>query len=566
MKKLLKEILREIKKKKITNQKQLDSLKKEIIKKYKFKEVPTNSDILAVADSDERKKLKWMGIKPIRAISGVNVIAIMTKPIACKHGKCIYCPGGIDSYFGTVPQSYTGKEPATRRAIRNFYDPYLQVFNRLEQYVAMNKIPEKIELIIMGGTFPSFPRAYQEEFVYYAFKALNDFGKLFFINDKLSIKKFNNFFELPGDIENEERVRRVQKKVLELKNKKEKGKDKINLKKIHKENESSKVKCVGLTIETRPDYGKLKQGNEMLELGATRIELGIQSVYDDVLKFIERGHTIKDSIESIRILKDLGFKINLHYMPGLTNLKRDFEGMKGLFSPEFNPDMLKIYPCMVLKGTKLYELYKQGKYKPLTTKEAAKLIIRFKKIIPKYCRIMRIQRDIPSYVIEAGVDITNLRQYIDELGKKCQCIRCREIGLYLKNHPNYKIKKKNLKLNSIYYKASKGIEFFISIDDVKNNVLFGFCRLRFPSQFLRKEITEDSVLIRELHVYGEAESIGTKGKIQHSGFGKRLLKEAENISKMYRKNKLVVISGVGVRGYYARLGYKRDGPYMSKRL
>ncbi len=551
--KLLKEILKQIKSKKIKNQKQLDNLKKKIVKKYKVKKIPTNADILSVCNSKERDKYKdLLGIKPTRVLSGVNVIAIMTKPIPCPHGKCIMCPGGVESYFGDVPQSYTGKEPATRRAIRNFYDPYLQVFNRLEHYVVMNKIPEKIELIIMGGTFPSFPKKYQEEFIYYSFKALNDFGNYFFYKNKLNINKFNKFFEFPGDIEDKKRVKRIQKKILKLKLKK-----KANLIKVHKINEKSKVKCVGLTIETRPDYGKLKHGNEMLRLGATRIELGIQSVYDDVLKFIERGHTIKDSIESIRILKDLGFKINLHYMPGLTNRKRDFEGMKKLFSSDFAPDMLKIYPCMILKGTKLYELYKKKKYIPLKTKEAAKLITKFKKIVPKYCRIMRIQRDIPTYMTEAGVDMTNLRQHINA---KCECIRCREIGLYLKNHPNYKIK--NLKLNAIHYKASKGTEFFISIED--KNALFGFCRLRFPSQFLRKEITHDSALIRELHVYGEAEQIGRKGMIQHKGFGKRLLKEAENICRMYRKNKVIVISGVGVRQYYKKLGYKKDGPFMSK--
>jgi len=556
-KKVLKEILKIVIKNNVNNQKKLDSLKKEIIKKYKIKKIPTNADILTEANSKEREKLKWMGIKPTRTLSGVNVIAIMTKPIPCPHGKCIYCPGGINSYFGDVPQSYTGKEPATRRAIRNNYDPYLQVFNRLEQYTAINKIPEKVELIIMGGTFPSFPRKYRESFIGYAFKALNDFSKYFFSRNRLNIKKFNNFFELPGNIENEKRIRRVQERILKLKGK-------YDLIKEQKRNENSKIRCVGLTIETRPDYGKLKEGNEMLRLGATRVELGIQSVYDDVLKFIERGHTIKDSIESISILKNLGFKINLHYMLGLIKeRKKELHGLKLLFKKqEFRPDMLKLYPCMILKGTKLYELWKAGKFKALTTKQAVSIISEFKKkIIPKFCRIMRVQRDIPTYMTEAGVDMTNLRQMINV---KCNCIRCREIGLFMKKHPDYK--PRNLELIKRYYKASEGTEFFISIEDIKNDVLFGFCRLRFPSHFLRKEITQDSALIRELHVYGEAEKIGKKGKIQHKGFGKKLLKEAEKICRTYYKKKIVVISGVGVRNYYKKLGYKQEGPYMVKGL
>jgi elongator complex protein 3 len=249
-------------------------------------------------------------------------------------------------------------------------------------------------------------------------------------------------------------------------------------------------------------------------------------------------------------------------MPGLpgSNLKKDLAAFKEIFRNEnFRPDMLKIYPCMVLKGTELYNLYKKDKYKPLTTKQAANLIIEFKKLVPEYCRIMRVQRDIPTFMTEAGVDKTNLRQHIENLMKqkniRCKCIRCREIG-------NKIIKK--IIIKKIKYKASRGIEYFISAES-KNNIV-GFCRLRFPSQQLRKEITKNSALIRELHVFGPAVSFGKRGSAQHRGIGSRLLKEAEKIAKKNRKNKVVIISGIGVRQYYSQLGYKRDGPYMSKIL
>jgi len=319
-----------------------------------------------------------------------------------------------------------------------------------------------------------------------------------------------------------------------------------------------------LTAETRPDFGTLKEGNELLRLGATRVELGVQSVYNEALKNINRGHTVKQSKESIRTLKDLGFKLNFHYMPGLPGIGRekDLEGMKKLFTDsDFRPDMLKIYPCMVIPETKLYGEYKKGKFTPITTKEAISLIKEFKKYVPPYIRIMRVQRDIPTFMTTAGVDRTNLRQMIDNSGHKCKCIRCREAGhLFAKKG----IKPKNVKIKVLEYDASGGKEFFISAEDFKQNILLGFCRLRFPSQTLRKEIVKDSAIIRELHVYGEAAEIGTIGDTQHKGWGKKLLKKAEEIAKKHKKEKVIVISGVGVREYYRKLGYKKEGVYMVK--
>src|SRR3989338_1156885 len=521
-----------------------------------------NADI-----KDIQKIRKFLIAKPTRTISGIAACAVMTKPFPCPHGKCAYCPGGLNSAFGTVPQSYTGKEPATRRAIRNNYNAYLQVMNRLEQYVVAGHVPDKIELIVMGGTFPSCPMNYQEDFIKNALQAMNDFSSLFIDkNSALNLVKFKEFFQLPSDIADKKRTKNIHTKLLKIKNSRKTALEKEQLR-----NEKSNIRCVGLTIETRPDYGKLEHGNEMLRLGCTRVELGIQTIYDDVLKKIERGHSVKDSIDSTRILKDLGFKINYHVMPGLPGVSKeqDLSALKTLFEDEnFKPYMLKIYPCMVMKGTKLFEEWKTGKFKPLTTKEAAELITEFKKFVPEYCRIMRVQRDIPTYVTSSGVDKTNLRQYVEQLCKqrniKCRCIRCREAGFnpITKNNINLN----NIKIKIIEYNASKGKEFFIAAEDEKNDILFGYCKLRFPSQSLRKEITKESALVRELHIYSPSVALGEKSEssYQHRGFGKMLLKKAEETAKQNKRKKILVLSGIGAKEYYSKLGYKKEGHYMSK--
>ncbi len=609
------QIITEIKEKKINTQKTLNEVKRVLAKSYHLKTIPTNIEILLSLPKTKIKEFKAILItKPTRTISGVAPLAIMTAPFPCPHvqsgGPCIMCPGGPNSEFGEVPQSYTGKEPATMRGIRNKYDAYLQVFNRLEQYILLGHNCEKVELILMGGTFPSFPLEYQEEFVKNAFKAMNDFSELFYdqknknpnrskqrgifnvhkgeipfgtqetrfprvcSESKITASrrvldpsqtnktgfnylKFKEFFELPAqDLHDQNRVNRIHDRLFKIKNK-----TKTTLETEQGRNETAKIRCIALCIETRPDYGLLEQGSQMLTLGCTRVELGIQSVYDDVLKKIKRGHTAADTKKSIRILKDLGFKVAGHYMPGLPGVdhNRDLQGMKLLFKdPDYQPDMLKIYPCLVVKGPQLYEQYKQGEFKPLAAENAAKLIVEFKKFIPEYCRVQRVQRDIPTHQIEAGVEMTNLRQYLHEHFKvKCRCIRCRE-------PKGGKINWKTAEIKVNEYAASKGKEFFISAE--AEDTLIGFCRMRFPSESLRKEITTQSALIRELHVYGTATALGEAGAVQHRGWGKKLLQKAEEIALAAGKNKLVVISGVGARGYYQKFGYTKEGVYMVKGL
>jgi elongator complex protein 3 len=553
----------------------------------------------------------------------------MSEPYPCPHtikgiGPCTYCPGGPGSPFGDVPQSYTGKEPSTRRSIRNSYDPYLIVFNRLEHYVAMGKVPDKAELIIQGGTFTFFPKAYQEYFVKYALKAMNDFSKLFF-DEKggIDMLKFKEFFELPRVMDDEDkRTKRIQQKlkciknldlssletgekidrlfedrdffseqsaisiskhnellnenanVIAIKNVQNRlnaeDNQNISLKRIQKENETALIRCVGLTIETKSDFGKLYHGNLMLELGCTRVEIGVQSIYNNVLEATNRGNTVTDNLESIRILKDLGFKINAHYMPGLplTTKEMDLIGLKTLFeNPDYRPDMLKIYPCMVMEGTKLYEDWKAGKFNPLTTKEAAEIIAEAKRFVPEWCRIMRVQRDIPTFATASGVDRTNLRQYVEKICKekniKCRCIRCREAGFHIKNE---KIDLKNVQIKITEYRASNGKEFFIAAE--QSGILFGFIRMRFASQFLREEITQSSALIRELHVFSAAAQIGKRAEdsFQHRGIGKNLLMKAEEIATQNGKDKMVIISGIGAREYFRKHNYELEGVYMVKRL
>ncbi len=540
------ELIESVKAKKLSKE-DFSRLKQILCKKYKIIEVPTDVAILTHADKEDLSFLKkYLKTKPVRTISGVAIVAIMTKPHKCPHGKCTYCPGGVDSAFGDVPQSYTGREPATMRGIRLGFDPYLQVFSRLEQYIVTGHNPDKVELIIMGGTFPSLPKKYQEEFAAFAFKAMNDFSKLFYKKGEFDFDKFRDFFELPGKITDKERGKRIIEKL-------KKQKKTADLEKEQKLNEKSDIRCVGLTMETRPDYATETQVEEMLKLGATRVEVGVQSIFDDVLKKIERGHTVKETIEAFKILKNNGFKLNAHYMIGLpgSGREKDIEGLKKLFSDEnFRPDMLKIYPCIVTKGTRVYDDWKKGEYKALTTEEAGEIISEAKRIVPEYCRIMRIQRDIPSTVIEAGPKMTNLRQYVKELmdkkGITCRCIRCREIQ-------NREIKNPELKV--LEYDASGGKEYFISIEE--NDFIIGFCRLR---------IADGTAFVRELHVYGSAEEIGEKGQTQHRGFGKQLMKKAEEIAKKNKVKKIKVISGVGVREYYRKLGYKKEKEYMVKKV
>jgi elongator complex protein 3 len=537
--------------------------KRRLCEEYHIVDIPTDIWILAHLDAAQLAfATPFLLSKPVRSRSGVLVVAIMTRPSRCPHGRCSYCPGGLSSEFGDVPQSYTGHEPASMRGARASYDAYLQVFSRLEQYVIGGHDPQKVELIIMGGTFPGEEASYQESFVREAFQALNDFSGHFYRDGGLDVERFREFFLLPGSVYDEQRVASVASRILELKASRHGSLDDA-----HARNESAYVRSVGLTVETRPDYARLAHAQALLRLGCTRVELGVQTVFDDVLVNVCRGHTVEDSVDAAAVLRDLGFKLNFHLMLGLPGMtpERDLAAMRTLFEdPRFRPDMLKIYPCMVLKGTDLHQQFLAGRFTPISTEDAAELLARALPLVPRYCRVMRIQRDIPTNVTVAGVDRTNLRQIVEEkmraLGRRSLDIHAREI----RGRPFQKAV-----LNVIGYEAADGEEYFLSFDDPTQDALLGFCRLRFPARQLGPEFDVRTAIVRELHVYGKAMALGAlgaDGSAQHRGFGRELLAVAERIARENGKRKLLVISGVGARQYYEKLGYRRDGPYMGKIL
>lgn len=535
---------------------QLIKEKVKLTEKYKLKKIPRDIDIFLQATPTERSHLS-LKTKPVRTLAGVAPVAIMSAPFSCPHGKCRMCPDYIKE---GIPMSYTGKEPASMRGLRAEWDAFVQVFNRLEQYIVTGHTPEKCEIIVMGGTFPSFPLDYQEGFVRDLYLSMNVFSEQFYKEGELDLDTFKEFFELPGSVRDKERGDRLLHRIKELKEKYA-G---VSLEDAQLANETTIIRCVGLTFETRPDCGLLLHANTMLRFGATRIELGVQSVYDECLKAVNRCHDSSLNKQSIQVLKDLGFKLNFHVMPGLPGANKerisyaqDLSGLQQLFSDSaYRPDMLKIYPCMVMPNTGLEKDYNAGHYHPLSTEEAAQLIQEFLPSIEPYCRIMRVQRDIPTYRTTAGVGETNLRQRLDEHASRD--IRTREIG-------SRKIETLKPEIVVIEYDASDGKEFFISYEDKEQNVLVGFVRMRFPGQQLRPEITPKSALIRELHVYGEAAGIKMEGKAQHKGTGSLLLKKAEEIARQHGMLKMVVIAGIGVREYYInKHGYEKEGPYVVK--
>ena len=468
--------------------------------------------------------------KPSKTLAGVTPIAVMCKPRKCKHGICIYCPSL------NVPQSYTPKSPPVLRAERLNYDSYEQVLSRLKAFEAMNHPVSKIELIIMGGNFMEFSKVYQNNFIKKCYDALN-------------------------------------------------GKKSKNLADAKKKNEKAKHRCVALCIETRPDTCSEKEIKRMLEFGCTRVELGVQCLDDKIYRKINRGHGVKEVIDATRRLKNKGFKIGFHIMLGLpgSNVRKDYSMFVKLFNDErFKPDQLKIYPCQVIKGAVLERWYRQGKYKPYSQKQIEKLLEKIMLIVPNYCRIMRIMREIPPDYLIAGILRIDLRRDFEsalkssKLKNKIKEIRFREIGFAVRD--NIKINK-NIRLKVTRYAASGGEEYFLEIVN-RDNILFGLLRLRingtlappasasFPHR-LPEGVNGKRAIIREVHVYGKTLNVGEKSEEigQHSGFGRMLLSKAEEIVRKAKINELKIISGVGVREYYKKLGYKvdKDG-YMAKKL
>ena len=498
----------------VTDRDSLQRLKTQLCEKYAMSKTPSNTEILAEIPKDMRSRVAHLlRLKPVRSLSGVAVVAVMASPEKCPHGRCIYCPGGPEK--GTA-QSYTGYEPAARRAAANDFDPYRQVTNRLGQLMTVGHPVDKIDLIIMGGTFPARSREYQSEFVRRCFDAMN-------LQESDTVPE------------------------------------------AHMLNEAARSRCIGMTVETRPDQFSQDQIDFLMGLGMTRVELGIQTVFEDLLSKLERGHTVEDSISATERSKKNGLKVCYHMMPGLpgSSLERDIECFKTLFNDErFMPDMLKIYPTLVIEGTRLHEMWERGEYSPPDTDYIIDLLVAIKRFIPEWVRIQRIQRDIPIPQIAAGAMKSHARQIaakkLGEEGLKCRCIRCREIG-----HQETSALPDDIKIKEIVYRASNGREDFIELEDPAKDTLIGFARLRIDHGDDGPAAT-----LRELRVYGQQVPIDEQlpEGFQHRGYGKQLLDRCESIASKEGCSMMRINSGVGVRGYYRRFGYSFDGRYMSKKL
>lgn len=415
------------------------------------------------------------------------------------------------------------------RAIQHDYDPYTQVKSRIEQLRAIGHTVDKVELIIFGGTLTAYPQDYLKWFTVQCLNAVSGSNA--------------------RTIEEAQRVA-----------------------------ETASIRISDIALETRPDYSKEPHVNLMLELGATRVELGVQTVYDDIYELIERGHTVEDVVEATRMARDAGLAIVYHMMLNLqgSEYRRDLEAIKTIFEDErFKPDALKIYPTLVMPGTKLHEHWGRGEYEPYPFERMVELIAETKKRVPPWIRIQRIQRDIPANLIAGGVKRGDLRALVQkklrEEGARCRCIRCREVG-----HVQYKLglspNPDDMELVIERYRASEGEELFMSFEDVKQDILIGLLRLREPSTKAHRHEarTARSILVRELHVYGPLVQVGEEAGAndwQHRGWGEKLLREAERISsEEFDAKKVIVLAGIGMRNYYRRFGYEREGPYMVKEL
>ncbi|AUV82165.1 tRNA uridine(34) 5-carboxymethylaminomethyl modification radical SAM/GNAT enzyme Elp3 [Salinigranum rubrum] len=528
----------------------LEGAKLQACSEHSSPKVPKNTDILQYAPEDRREDVvEVVRRKPVRTASGVSPVAIMTSPHMCPHGKCLYCPGGPASEFDSS-QSYTGHEPAAARGEQNDYDPYGQVTLRLEQLRHIGHPVDKAELILMGGTMTARSHDYQEWFVKRALQAMNEYD----LDAEPNPAEGRSFAQDPEEYE----FRYVED--------------------VISENETADVRCVGMTFETKPDWCDPEQVDRMLRLGGTKVEVGVQTTYERINREMHRGHGTQASVDANRRLRDAGFKVGFHMMPGQPGMTRemcveDFRQLRD--NPKWRPDYLKIYPTLVVRGTRVYDQWRREEFSPLTNEEAADVVSEAMGLVPEYTRLQRVQRDIPADFIDAGVWKSNLRQLAEqraaERGIEPRDIRAREVGMNDADPDPDRVA-----LSTRTYDAAGGREQFLAFEDPEEDLLIGFCRLRYPSHSpygdrpdadpVREEL-RDAAIVRELHVYGSEVGLGGEGDWQHRGYGKRLIGEAERRASEDGFSKLAVISGIGVRQYYReKLGYRQDGPYVSKRL
>lgn len=532
---------------------------------------PADRDVVPLLPDDLQERHKaLLRTKPSRSRSGVAVVAVMSSPAACPHGKCIFCPGGPEV---GVPQSYTGFEPSTMRARRAGYDPKAIVQGRLAQLERNGHTIDKVDVVVQGGTFPAREAAYQDWFIAGIYAGLNagpagpatedtEHTEAGSVSSASSAARWGSEAEWAALAERERRSR---------------------LDALMLANESAACRAIGLTIETKPDWGLEADLDRMLSYGATRIELGLQALDDEVLRRTHRGHTLADSARSMQLSRDAGFKVCVHMMPGLprggpgwdTDAAADIDDMRRLFAEEaWRPDMLKVYPTLVVQEgeTPLKALWQAGRYTPFDTATATRVAGESKGFVPQWCRIQRIDRDIPTTHVEAGVKNSNLRQLAQEWRARqglppCKCIRCREVGS--REAAGAKVDPDRVVLVRRHYAASGGDEAFLAFEDPVADALVAFLRVRRVSAAAHRPELAGAAVVRELKVYGTTTAIGDDpeaGAWQHRGLGARLLAEAERIAFIeWGVGKVAVLAGPGVKAYYRRRGYADDGPYVSKR-
>ena len=462
----------------------------------------------------------WHSMKKFaRTISGVTPVAVMTLPLKCP-GQCIYCPT-----YQTIPQSYTPESPAVLRAIKCGFDAKKQIKLRLRVLSEMGHPTDKVELIVMGGTFLAYPKDYQYQFIKDCFDALN-------------------------------------------------GEESATLEEAKRVNETANHRCTGLCIETRPDWCQEEEIDRMLEFGTTRVELGVQTLDDEIYRLVRRGHKVEDVVKATTLLREHGFKVHYHWMPGLpgSTPEQDLELSRELFDDaRFKPDGLKLYPTMVVEGTELERWYQENRYQPYDVNTMIDLMIDIKSIVPKYVRISRVLRDIPAKFITAGCKDSLrgvIKQRMKQRAIECKCIRCREYGHRARD--GWEIGEPQMV--RMDYEASGGREILLSFED-EAETLFGLLRMRIQSKPVSKlepEREGNSVLIRELHVYGPEVPLSEQkeGAAQHKGLGKALLREAERIaSEEFQAPRMIILSGIGAREYYrTEFGYSLQGDYMVRDL
>ncbi len=500
----------------------LEKLKKRASMQYSLDRYISNSEVIAALEPGTRGAFEEMlRVHPRRSASGIVVITAFSAPYSCPHGTCVFCPGGPKS--GT-PQSYLPDSPGMRTALAVGFDPLPQVRRSLSNYEGNGHKTDKVETVIEGGTFIALPADYQTSFVKGVYDGLN-------------------------------------------------GSASGTLEEAQAANESARSRCVGLTLETKPDWCRPQDIDLMLSFGITRLEIGVQSLRNATLSRSNRGHTVEDTLNAFRVARDAGLKVAAHMMPGLPGAtpEEDLEDLRMLFErDDLRPDMMKLYPTLVIPGTALAKQFEAGLYRPYDLRTVVELLSDMKRFVPRWHRIMRIQREIPAGEISGGVKNGNLRELVlaraEEKGWKCSCIRCREVAL---SEPSAMAEEDALAYREERYSASGGLEVFGSFEYERSGKIAGFVRLRVPSEGAHRSEMASSAVVRELRVYGRQVELGGRSESawQHRGLGASLMESAERLSgEEFDAKRVLVTSAVGTRNYYRKLGYERLGPYMAKRL